>query len=154
MWETGGQALIWKCDKLTCIKLEKQTNKVAALVGLAVLLFFGGFFPFHPALVQMRPTALKDVFTPFYSSFYPSLLYISFLLWFTLVDVWPTFSDCCSALPSLLYRENTHSHAELLNQPPTSTTIPLQSLSTSPGGRVAPVGPDFSGRAPWSSGVH
>lgn len=67
----------------------------------------------------------------------------SFLPWFTLVDDWPTFSDCCSALPSFLYRKNTHSHAELLNQPPTSTTIPPLLLSTSLGGRVAPAGPDL-----------
>lgn len=94
-------------------------------------------------MVQMHPPSLYDVFTPCHSSFSPSLLHTSFLLWFTLLDVWPTFSDCCSALPSFLYRENTHSHAELLNQPPTSTTIPPLLLSTSPGGRIAPVGPDL-----------
>lgn len=94
-------------------------------------------------MVQMHPPSLYDVFTPCHSSFSQSLLNTSFLLWFTLVDVWPTFSDCCSALPSFLYRENTHSHAGLLNQPPTSTTIPPPLLSTSPGGRVAPVGPNL-----------
>lgn len=67
----------------------------------------------------------------------PSLLPTSFffLLCLSLVDVWPTFSDCCSAFPFCIVKDSL-SHTLSFSR----TLLPLPP-SPSQGSRITPAGP-------------